>query len=248
MLVPTPRQDGAAGGEGESRGMTVTHCVFDAYGTLFDVAAAAREAAAEPGSAAIAENWPQLAETWRVKQLQYTWLRAASGIHTDFWQVTRDGLDFALEAQGIDDAGLRERLLELYWQLSPFPEVRAMLEALRGMGKTTAILSNASPPMLRGAVESAGLGGLLDACLSAESAGAFKPSRQVYDLVGHAFGTPRQAVLFVSSNGWDAWAGTAYGFRTVWVNRKGEPADRLTTPPDHVLSDLAGLPALVAGL
>lgn len=228
--------------------MTVSLCVFDAYGTLFDVAAAAREAAAEPERDAFAARWRAVAETWRQKQLQYTWLRAAAGIHADFWQVTADGLDYALEAEGIAEPELRARLLALYWELAAFPEVPEMLDALRAGGKATAILSNASPAMLTAAVGSAGLTERLDDVLSAESAGVFKPDFRVYDLIGHVFGLPRREVLFVSSNGWDAWAATAYGFRTVWANRKDEPLDRLTTPPDRVVSDLSAVPAIADAL
>jgi len=228
--------------------MTVTTCVFDAYGTLFDVAAAARAAAAEPGREAFAATAPALAETWREKQLQYTWLRAAAGIHTDFWSVTGHALDYAMAAHGLADPELRARLLQLYWELDAFPEVPGMLRALRAQGRTTAILSNASPDMLRAAVASAGIGGALDASLSAESAGVFKPDPAVYALVGAVLGVARREVLFVSSNGWDAWAATAFGFRTVWANRGDAPVDRLTTPPDHVVRDLAELPELVARL
>ena len=229
--------------------MPITTCIFDAYGTLFDVAAAAREAAAEPGRDALAEHWPQLAERWRLKQLQYTWLRAITGAHTDFWQVTQDGLDWALEATDLDgDAELRERLLALYWELSAYPEVPKMLAALKQAGKATAILSNGSPEMLAGAVTSAGIGADLDDTLSVESVGVFKPDRSVYDLVGARFGTAPAEVLFVSSNGWDAAAATGYGFTTVWVNRAGEPVDRLPWRPRHQLKDLSGIPALAEEL
>ena len=132
--------------------MTIKVAIFDAYGTLFDVAAAAREAAAEPGQEALAEHWQALAAHWRAKQLQYTWLRAITGDHTDFWTVTQDGLDWALEAVGIDDTQVRERLLALYWELSAYPEVPAMLAALKSAGCQTGILSNGSPEMLQGAV------------------------------------------------------------------------------------------------
>ena len=138
--------------------MPITTCVFDAYGTLFDVAAAAREAAAEPGHDVFAEKWPAIARTWRLKQLQYTWLRATEGVHQDFWTVTQDGLDYALEEQGIDDADLRARLLQLYWELSAYPEVPGMLRALKDAGMATAILSNGTPDMLEGAVRAAGIG------------------------------------------------------------------------------------------
>ncbi len=225
--------------------MPITTCVFDAYGTLFDVAAAARQAAAEPDCAAIARDWPAVAEHWRLKQLQYSWLRAIAGAHTDFWEVTEQGLDWALEKTGHHgDAALRERLLALYWELQAYPEVPDMLAELKAAGFDTAILSNGSPAMLEGAVESAGIGVVLDACLSVESVGVFKPHASVYDLVCAHFDCKNENVLFVSSNGWDAAAATGYGFDTAWVNRSGEPMDRLPWTPKHVLKDLTGIPAL----
>jgi 2-haloacid dehalogenase len=225
--------------------MPVTTCVFDAYGTLFDVTAAARQAAAEPEYAAIHDDWPQLAEHWRLKQLQYSWLRAIAGAHCDFWQVTQEGLDWALEKTGHGgDSALRERLLHLYWELGAFAEVPAMLRTLKAAGLNTAILSNGSPAMLRGAVESAGIDGDLDALLSVESVGIFKPDARVYDLVEAEFKCSRNKVLFVSSNGWDAAAATGYGFTTAWVNRAGDPVDRLPWTPAHILQDLTGIPEL----
>lgn len=226
--------------------MPITTCVFDAYGTLFDVAAAAREAAAEPGNETFAEHWVEIAKTWRAKQLQYTWLRAAAGVHQDFWSVTQDGLDYALDERVVDDPALRERLLALYWELSAFPEVPEMLRALKAAGKATAILSNGTPEMLEGAVSAAGVGDALDACLSVQSVGAFKPDRRVYALVGEHFGRPAREVLFVSSNCWDACAAAGYGFTSVWVNRSGEPMDRLPWRPKHVLGDLRRIPELAA--
>lgn len=223
----------------------ITTCIFDAYGTLFDVSAAAREAAAEPGREAFAAKWPAIARDWRLKQLQYTWLRAVMGEHCDFWKVTQDGLDWALEASDLaGDAALRARLLQLYWELSAYPEVPKMLKALKAMAMNTGILSNGSPDMLSGAVESAGIGDLLDDVLSVESVSIFKPARIVYDLVGARFGCTPEQVLFVSSNGWDAAAAAAYGFRTAWVNRAGEPVDRLPALPDHILTDLTGIPRI----
>jgi len=225
--------------------MAITTCIFDAYGTLFDVAAAAREAASEPGRETFAAHWPQVAEHWRLKQLQYSWLRAVTGAHTDFWEVTQNGLDWALEASGLTgDAALRERLLQLYWELSAYPEVPAMLAALKSKGFNTAILSNGSPAMLDGAVQSAGVGDVLDDVLSVESVGIFKPARAVYDLVGDRFGCAANEVLFVSSNGWDAAAASGYGFTTAWVNRAGDPVDRLPWTPHSILSDLTTIPDL----
>ncbi|MEO0939195.1 MAG: haloacid dehalogenase type II [Pseudomonadota bacterium] len=226
--------------------MPITTCIFDAYGTLFDVAAAAREAAQE--HAALAERWGALADAWRLKQLQYTWLRGMTGAHSDFWQVTQDGLDWALEKTALDgDAALRQRLLDLYWELSAYAEVPDMLAALKAGGLNTAILSNGAPAMLEGAVRSAGIGGVLDDCLSVEAVGIFKPDARVYGLVGARFGCARDEVLFVSANGWDAAAATGYGFTAAWVNRAGEPVDRLPWTPAHTLPDLTGIPAL-AGL
>jgi len=223
----------------------ITTCIFDAYGTLFDVGAAAREAAAEPGREDFAAHWPDIARDWRLKQLQYSWLRAITGDYCDFWQVTQDGLDWALEAAGLaGDAELRARLLQLYWELSAYAEVPQMLGALKAQAMNTAILSNGSPDMLAGAVQSAGIGDLLDDVLSVQSVSIFKPARIVYDLVGARFGCRPEQVLFVSSNGWDAAAAAAYGFRTAWVNRMSEPVDRLPARPDHLLSDLTGIPAI----
>ena len=224
--------------------MAITTCVFDAYGTLFDVASAAREAAGRPENAGIAKNWAKLAGDWRQKQLQYSWLRAVMGAHTDFWEVTQDGLDWAMEANGVSGARLRKDLLDLYWSLAAYDEVPAMLAALKAAGLNTAILSNGSPDMLDGAVASAGLTDRLDAVLSVESVGIFKPDRRVYDLVGTHFGCRVEEVLFVSSNGWDAAAAAEYGFETAWVNRSGEPADRLPWTPRHQLQDLTGIPAI----
>ena len=228
--------------------MAITTCVFDAYGTLFDVAAAARQAAAEPEFEALADKWPELANHWRLKQLQYTWLRAVADAHCDFWDVTQDGLDWALEAVGLQgDNTLRQRLLDLYWELQAYPEVPDMLKALKAGGLQTAILSNGSPPMLNGAVQSAAIGDVLDDVLSVESVGVFKPHASVYDLVQNRFGCARDEVLFVSSNGWDAAGASGYGFVTAWVNRAGEPMDRLPWKPAHVLPDLTTIPQL-AGL
>jgi 2-haloacid dehalogenase len=218
--------------------MTTKVVVFDAYGTLFDVAAAAREAAARPGGEAIAESWPRLAELWRRKQLEYTWLRAITGAHADFWRVTCDALAYAMEAQGIADDRLEGRLREIYLRLAAYPEATEVLAALKAQGFATAILSNGAPMMLDSAVASAGLGPLLDAVLSVEEVGVYKPAPAVYALVGTRFGTAPGEVLFVSSNGWDAAGATGFGFRTVWVNRGGDPVDRLPWTPSHVETDL----------
>ncbi len=228
--------------------MTIKACVFDAYGTLFDVSAAAREAAAEPGREALAGCWQALAETWRQKQLGYSWLRAITGAHCDFWQVTGEALDYALAEQKLVDPELRERLMALYFELTSYAEVPEMLSELKAAGFATAILSNGSPEMLVGAVTSAGVGGVLDAVISVEDVGVFKPDRRVYDLVGTTLKVEPAEVLFVSSNGWDAAAAAGYGFQTAWVNRAGLPLDRLPWRPAHELTDLTPIPDLAGRL
>ena len=229
--------------------MPITTCIFDAYGTLFDVASAARELAEQPGQEDFAKHAAKLSSDWRLKQLQYTWLRAITGAHTDFWQVTQDGLDFALEASGLSgDEVLRETLLALYWELQAYPEVPKVLSDLKAQGKTVAILSNGSPAMLEGAVDRAELNGLLDGVLSVESVGVFKPHASVYELVGKTFGCSTKEVLFVSSNGWDAAGAAGFGFQTVWVNRAGEPMDRLPWTPQTVVPDLTSVPELATTL
>ncbi|WP_424176882.1 haloacid dehalogenase type II [Yoonia sp. TsM2_T14_4] len=225
--------------------MPITTCVFDAYGTLFDVNAAAAQAADDPDFPRLADLWPAVARDWRRKQLEYTWLRAVADRHCDFWQVTQDGLDWALAAQGLEDPALRARLLALYRQLPTYAEVPAMLAALKARGLTTAILSNGSPDMLNAAVASAGIAPQLDAILSVETVGVFKPHARVYDLVGAQFGCAKDEVLFVSSNGWDAAGAAGYGFRTIWVNRAGDPPDRLYADPHHTLRNLVSIPDLL---
>lgn len=229
--------------------MPVKACVFDAYGTLFDVAGAARIAASEPGADAWADRWPRIAEDWRRKQLEYTWIRACAGAHADFWQVTADALDWALEAAGLDgEAALRDRLLALYRDLPAYAEVAATLSALRSAGLRCAILSNGSPAMLDRAVASAGLAGAFEAVISVEDAGVFKPDPRVYALIERHLSLPPAQVAFVSANGWDACAAAGFGLTAIWLNRADAPVDRLHAAPAHVLPDLSPLPDLVRSL
>lgn len=217
--------------------------VFDAYGTLFDVSAAARVAAAEPGAGRLAEVWPRLAEDWRRKQLEYTWLRAIMGAHADFAEVTANALDWALEAQGLGAArDLRARLLALYDKLDAYPEVGQVLARLKAGGRKLAILSNGAPQMLASAIRSAGIDGLLDDAISVEEVGVYKPSTRVYALVEAHLGVPPSQVMFVSSNGWDIAGAARFGFLTAWVNRAGAPVDRLPHGPAHIMPDLTPLP------
>lgn len=228
--------------------MAIKACVFDAYGTLFDVAAAARRAASEPGGERLAESWGSLAEIWRLKQLEYSWLRAVADDYKPFWQVTEDALDYALESEGIDDEKLRAVLLGLYKRLDAYPEVPAMLQSLKDAGLTTAILSNGSMNMLDSAVESAGIRDSLDAVLSVEDVGIFKPSARVYALSETRLGCRGGEIAFFSSNCWDATHASAYGFKSIWVNRKGAPVDRVGSPPLKITEDLTGAAEIVGGL
>lgn len=215
-------------------------CVFDAYGTLFDFASAANSC-----RDALGDKTDKLSALWREKQVQYTWLRAAQGRHADFWHVTRDALDFSMDVLDLDDAALAHRLMDLYRTLRPFPEVPAMLQRLKDAGMPAAILSNGTPTMLADAVNAAGIGDLLDAVLSVEEVGVFKPHPKVYQLVLDRFGVEPWAVSFQSSNAWDIHAGSAFGFRTVWCNRSGQPGERLPGHVDHEIGSLSELPALL---
>jgi 2-haloacid dehalogenase len=220
--------------------IAVSACVFDAYGTIFDFASAAARCSDLLGDKAAA-----VTTLWRDKQLQYTWLRAAQGRHADFWQVTGDALDFTLEAMRIDAPGLRDQLMNCYLALETFPEVPEVLERLKAGGMRTAILSNGSPMMLQAAVSRARLDGLLDAVLSVEEAGIYKPSPRVYQLVLDQFGVEAAAISFQSSNAWDAYAASAFGMKVVWCNRYGQPRERLPGAPDFEIQTLRDLPALV---
>lgn len=214
--------------------------VFDAYGTLFDVASAAERAKESLGT-----KWQPLAELWRAKQLQYTWLRSLMGKHADFWRVTGDALDFAMESLGVDDRDLRQRLMALYERLGAYPDARPALERLRAMGLKLAILSNGAPRMLAAAAETAGLAPLLDEVISIEDVAVYKPSPAVYRLAPDRLGLWPAEIAFVSANGWDACGARASGLRVAWCNRAGQPRERIPDPPDAEIRSLAELPDLI---
>lgn len=215
-------------------------CVFDAYGTLFDVSSAAAQA-----KDALGGKWQPLAELWRAKQLQYTWLRSLAGRHADFWQVTGEALDFAMASLALDDPALRERLMQLYLSLGAYPEVGDTLTRLKAVGLKLAILSNGSPKMLSAAVDNAGIAKLLDAVLSVEDVGTYKPHPSVYRLAVDRLGVKADEICFVSSNGWDAFSARAFGLRVVWCNRFGQAAERIPERPDAEISTLSALPEIV---
>lgn len=223
-------------------GGPVGACVFDAYGTLLDVNSAVAAMAGEVGSRA-----GELAELWRRKQLEYSWLRSLMRRHADFWRLTGDALDHALGALGLDGRRLRGPLLDAYGKLAAYPEVPGMLGNLRAGGMPAAVLSNGSPDMLRRSFAAADLSDLLNPVLSVEEAGAYKPAPEVYHLATRALGLPAARIAFFSSNAWDVHGAASVGFRAVWVNRAGQTAERLPGEPAQVVRDLASVPAL-AGL
>jgi 2-haloacid dehalogenase len=214
-------------------------CVFDAYGTLFDVHSAVARLRARVGGQADA-----LSELWRTKQLEYTWLRALMGRHVDFWRLTGDALDHALARTGTEPA-LREPLMQAYLALDAYPEVPDVLLRLREHGLRTAILSNGAPEMLAAGARSAGIDALVDAILSVEDVGIYKPHPKVYQLAVDRLALPPEAIAFQSSNAWDVHGAATFGLRAVWINRTGMPPERLPGAAEHELRDLSGLPALL---
>jgi len=215
-------------------------CVFDAYGTLFDVNAAAQHCTADLG-----DKWRPLAELWRGRQLQYTWLRSLMENYADFWQVTGEALDFAMEALEIKDPALRERLMELYLQLDAYPEVGDVLRQLRDGGMKTAILSNGSPKTLQAAVDNASISDALDTVISVDQIKVYKTAPAVYQLAVDQLGVKASTISFQSSNAWDAHAASNFGFRVVWINRFSQARERLPGNPDIMLDNLKPLPAIV---
>jgi 2-haloacid dehalogenase len=215
-------------------------CVFDAYGTLLDVASAALRCADDIGPDAM-----QLSQIWRTKQLEYSWLRSLMGEYVDFWQITGDALDYAMETLGIDDAALRRQLMDLYHALDAFPESHKVLSQLKTAGLRTAILSNGSPDMLQGAINHSKIGGLLDAVYSVEQVGIFKPDSRVYQMAVDGLGLEPKNITFMSSNAWDVAGAANFGFSVIWVNRYAQVPERLPGKPLHEIASLDGLPALL---
>jgi len=221
--------------------MTKIHaCVFDAYGTLFDVHSAVDRLRVDVGPKA-----DELSQIWRTKQLEYTWLRSLMGQYKDFWQVTGDALDYALARTGVNPGPVRDRLMDAYLGLDAYSEVPAMLGRLKAAGLKTAILSNGEPNMLEAAVKAAGLANLLDEVLSVDSLGIYKPHPSVYQLAVDRLGVKAETIAFQSSNAWDVHGAATFGFRPVWINRFGAPVERLPGGPEHVMTDLAGFPDLL---
>lgn len=215
-------------------------CVFDAYGTLFDVHAPAAQLRDRLGERADA-----LSAVWRTKQLEYTWLRSLMRSHTDFWQVTGEALDFALEDTGLAGEIDREALLQQYMTLDAYPDAAPALDRLRAGGLKTAILSNGEPKMLAAATGSAGLDSRLDAVLSVEEARIFKPDPATYQIAVDRLDVAAGDICFVSTNAWDAAGAASFGMRVTWLNRFGRTSERLPAQPHAEITELDALPVLL---
>jgi len=210
--------------------------VFDAYGTLFDVHAAIGRFRDRAGPEA-----DRMSEIWRTKQLEYSWTLTMAGHYAPFWTLTERALDFALARVPSVDRALKPQLLQAYFNLDAFPDARAALRTLKSKGHKTGILSNGSPDMLDGCVDSAKVRGDLDAVLSVDVLKMFKPRPEVYGLVTQHFRCKPGDVTFVSSNRWDVMAAVSVGFHAQWINRAKNPDEYPDFAPERVLSDLTAL-------
>ncbi len=214
---------------------------FDAYGTLFDV-----HSVVSLGEQLFPGQGTALSNTWRLKQLQYTWSRSLMGRYEDFWKVTEDGLVFAARSLKLDlDAPKRKQLMEAYLSLAAFPDVAPGLEQLKAAGYKLAILSNGSPRMLEAAAKSAGIDRFLARIISVDEIKIYKPSPRVYELGPKRLETAQEATGFVSSNSWDAAGAANFGLTTFWINRGKQPMDELGFPPDKEVEKITDLPALL---
>jgi 2-haloacid dehalogenase len=218
----------------------VKACVFDAYGTLFDF-----NSAVGKFRDAIGEKSDQVSALWRTKQLEYTWLRSLMRRHEDFWHVTGDALDYALDAFGIADRKLRDSLMGAYLRLDPYPDIMETLTDLKARGLRLVILSNGSPAMLEAAVKSSGMSDLIEAALSVEEVGVYKPDPRVYRLAEDALELQGKEIVFLSANAWDAVGAASAGLRVVWINRFGQRRERLPAQPNAEIRSMTELPALL---
>jgi 2-haloacid dehalogenase len=224
-------------------GLSVDALVFDAYGTLFDVHSV--EATAERLFPA---HGAALSRLWRTKQLEYTWLQSlmlsAHQRREDFAALTAHALEYAAEKLGLPLAvSARQRLLDAYLDLTPFPDAAPALAKLAPLPRV--VLSNGTREMLEPLAAATGLAPYLDTILSVDAAGIYKPSPRVYQLAVDYLKLLPIRIGFVSSNGWDVAGGKAFGFTAIWINRARTPVERHGPRPDAILTTLAELPALL---
>jgi len=210
-------------------------CVFDAYGTLFDVNSAAAKCKEKLGS-----KWESFANAWRTSQLEYTWLRSLMKKHKNFWEITEDSLDHTMETFKIKK-DLRNELLDLYKKLSPYPEVKECLNELKEKKIKIAILSNGTPDLLKKLVESNNIQNYFDDIFSIESVGIYKPDPRVYEMPIKKYGCNPDNICFMSSNTWDVAGGGVFGYNAVWVNRLNKVFDKLSYKPKFVINNLKEL-------
>ena len=206
--------------------------IFDAYGTLFDV-----NSAAEKCKEKIGDKWERFANYWRTTQLEYTWLRSLMKRHKDFWQITEDSLDKSMKLYNIDSL-MREELLNLYKNLSPFPEVKETLNKLKEANYKLAILSNGTPGLLNQLVKSNDLENIFDDIFSIEEVGIYKPDSKVYDIPIKKYRVQKNQIFFLSANTWDVSGAGNYGYNSVWVNRNNNIFDILDYKPSRKIKSL----------
>ena len=209
--------------------------VFDAYGTLFDV-----NSAAEKSKDKIGNKWENFANFWRTTQLEYTWLRSLMKKHKNFWQITEDSLDKSMETFQIDKS-LRNDLLSLYKELSPYPEVKNVLENLKKKSFKLAILSNRTPELLNHLVKSSDLENLFDDIFSVEEVKIYKPDPKVYDIPVNKYKVSKGEITFLSANTWDVSGAGNYGYNSIWVNRNNSVFDKLDYKPKNEVKNLKQL-------
>jgi 2-haloacid dehalogenase len=215
--------------------------VFDAYGTLLNV-----HAAIGRHRDACGPDADRLSDLWRTKQLEYSWTLTLADRYEDFWILTERALDYALARYPSVDKAIKPKLLDAYYTLEAFPDARPALQLLKEHGHQTAILSNGSPEMLTAAVAAAKMESLLDQVLSVDTIRIYKPRPDVYAMVTEGFGVAPGDVVFVSSNRWDVMGATAFGFRSVWINRAGVPDEYPDQAPQRVITDMSTLTSAVA--
>ena len=209
--------------------------VFDAYGTLFDV-----NSAAEKCKDKIGAKWETFANFWRTTQLEYTWLRSLMKRHKNFWDVTEDSLDKSMKVFNINK-NMKNELLNLYKILSPYPEVRGVLEDLKKKNFKLAILSNGTPDLLNELVESNKLNNLFDDLFSIEEVKIYKPDPRVYELPIKKYKIKSDEITFLSANTWDVSGGGNFGYNSIWVNRHNSVFDILDFQPKNEISNLTQL-------
>ena len=215
--------------------MNTKALVFDAYGTLFDVNSAANKCKEKIG-----EDWEKFANFWRTTLLEYTWLRSLMGRHRDFWKITEDSLEKSMQVFGVDK-NMKNELLNLYKVLSPYPEVKNVLETLKDQNFKLAILSNGTPSLLNELVSSNDLNNLFDDLFSVEEVKVFKPASKVYEIPTRKYNIKASQITFLSANTWDVSGGGNFGYNSVWVNRNKSKFDLLDYQPKNEVSNLTQL-------